>query len=71
MEDSPDTGLSQTELEEMETLDKADNMLTGGDFGDFDRLIDDVDDPRLAALRERNNEATRIKGDYRKFLMSL
>ena len=46
----------------METLDRADNMLTGGIFGDFDRLIDDVDDPRLAALRERNTEATGIKG---------
>ena len=31
----------------METLDKADNMLNSGSFGDFDRLIGDVNDPRL------------------------
>ncbi len=71
MEDNPDTGLSQSELEEMETLDKADNMLTGGDFGDFDRLIDDVDDPRLAALREKNKGATDIQGQLQEILDEL
>ena len=71
MEDSPDTGLSQSELEAMETLDKADNMLTGGDFGDFDRLIDDVDDPRLAALREKNKGAAGIQGELQEILDEL
>ena len=63
LEDNPNSGLSQDELNQMETLDKADNMLTGGDFGDFDRLIDDVDDPRLAALREKNAGMQQIQGE--------
>ena len=35
----------------MEILDKADNMLNSGGFGDFDLLIGDISDPRLDALR--------------------
>jgi hypothetical protein len=45
------TGLCEAELELMETLDKADNMLNSGSFGDFDRLIGDVNDPRLQVRR--------------------
>jgi hypothetical protein len=56
-------GLSEEELEMMQTLDKADNMLNSGSFGDFDQLIGDVNDPRLQALRESNDENNlKLKG---------
>ena len=43
--------MTEEELEMMQKLDKADNMLNSGGFGDFDLLIGDVSDPRLDALR--------------------
>lgn len=61
-EEAADTGLSAGDLELMKTLDKADNMLNSGDFGDFDKLIDDIDDPRLAALREKEPGAEDVQG---------
>ena len=56
IDDDNSVGLSEEELEMMKTLDKADNMLNSGSFGDFDQLIGDVNDPRLQALRESNDE---------------
>lgn len=38
-EDDPSSGLSDNELELMQALDKADNMLNSGSFSDFDSLI--------------------------------
>ena len=52
--DEASTGLTEEELQMMKTLDKADNMLNSGSFGDFDQLIGDVNDPRLAALVDQN-----------------
>ena len=61
-EEAANTGLSAGDLELMKTLDKADNMLNSGDFGDFDKLIDDLDDPRLAALRVQEQGAEDVMG---------
>jgi hypothetical protein len=44
----------------MEQLDKADNMLNSGSYGDFDQLIGDLNDPRLAALREKRDGAEEV-----------
>jgi len=61
--DDTSVGLSEEELEMMQSLDKADNMLNSGSFGDFDQLIGDVNDPRLQALRESNDENNlKLKG---------
>ena len=61
--DNNSVGLSEEELEMMQSLDKADNMLNSGSFGDFDQLIGDVNDPRLQALRECTDEnSLKIKG---------
>lgn len=43
--------LSEDELQLMEALDQADNLLNMGAFGDFDRLSSGAEDPRLAALQ--------------------
>ena len=56
------TGLSASELELMETLDKADNMLNSGSFSDFDQLIGDMNDPRLQALRDRDTQSPEVRG---------
>lgn len=56
------TGLSESELELMKVLDNADNMLNSGSFGDFDKLIGDVNDPRLQALREKRDGADEVEG---------
>lgn len=56
-EDDSSTGLSGAELELMELLDKADNMLNSGSYGDFDQLIGDLNDPRLSALRQKRDGA--------------
>jgi hypothetical protein len=69
--DAADTGLSAQDLELMKTLDKADNMLNSGDFGDFDKLIDDIDDPRLAALREKRQGAEEVRGELKDILQEL
>jgi len=58
-DDDVTTGLSEAELELMETLDKADNMLNSGSFGDFDRLIGDVNDPRLQVRRALSRPLSR------------
>ena len=47
-------------MELMEQLDKADNMLNSGSYGDFDQLIGDLNDPRLAALREKRDGAEEV-----------
>ena len=63
LDDDSSVGLSEEELEMMQSLDKADNMLNSGSFGDFDQLIGDVNDPRLQALRESNDESNlKLKG---------
>ena len=54
--------LSGEELDLMERLDQADSMLNSGSFGDFDQMIGDVDDPRLAALREEREGAQEVSG---------
>ena len=59
-DDDSSTGLSGAELELMEQLDKADNMLNSGSYGDFDQLIGDLNDPRLAALREKRDGAEEV-----------
>lgn len=64
-EDDSSTGLSGAELELMELLDKADNMLNSGSYGDFDQLIGDLNDPRLAALREKRDGAEEVSIDCR------
>ena len=64
-EDDSSTGLSGAELELMELLDKADNMLNSGSYGDFDQLIGDLNDPRLAALREKRDGAEEVSIDRR------
>ena len=72
-ETAANTGMTPEELDMMEKLDKADNMLNSGGFGDFDLLIGDVSDPRLDALREKNT-ATDVKGtmkDITKELLEL
>ena len=64
-EDDSSTGLSGAELELMELLDKADNMLNSGSYGDFDQLIGDLNDPRLAALREKRDGAEEVSRECR------
>ena len=70
-EDEATTGLSEVELEMMEQLDKADNMLNSGSFGDFDRLIGDVNDPRLQALRADRDGAEEVSGQLTDVLKEL
>lgn len=65
------TGLSVKELEMMELLDKADNMLNSGSFGDFDRLIGDINDPRLQALRQKRDGATEVDGKLQDLVVEL
>jgi hypothetical protein len=64
-DDGADTGLSRVELEMMQMLDQADNMLNSGSYGDFDKLIGDFDDPRLTALREKRDGAQEVEGELR------
>lgn len=64
------TGLSQEELAQMEILDQADNMLNSGGFGDFDLLIGDVSDPRLDALRVKQ-DTTEVRGDVKDIAQEL
>ena len=70
-DDNIDSGLSDEQLQLMEVLDKADNMLNSGSFGDFDTLIGDVDDPRLAALRERSADMQQIQGELNEVIDEL
>lgn len=65
------TGLSASELEMMELLDKADNMLNSGSYGDFDQLIGDMNDPRLAALRVKRDGAAEVRGKLQDVLNEL
>jgi hypothetical protein len=65
------TGLSKEELDLMEVLDKADNMLNSGSFGDFDKLIGDMNDPRLQALREKREGAEEVRGQLNDVLSEL
>ena len=69
--DESTTGLSVKELEMMEFLDKADNMLNSGSFGDFDQLIGDLNDPRLQALRLKRDGADEVKGQLNDILKEL
>lgn len=64
-------GLSPQELQMMQQLDEADNMLNSGSFGDFDQLIGDVNDPRLAALRMERDGAESITGKITDFKTEL
>ena len=70
-DDEASTGLTESELELMEQLDKADNMLNSGSFGDFDRLIGDVNDPRLQALRAERDGAEEVSGQLTDVLKEL
>ena len=65
------TGLSESELELMQVLDKADNMLNSGSFGDFDQLIGDMNDPRLQALRAERDGADEVRGQLNDVLKEL
>lgn len=69
--DDATTGLSESELELMQVLDKADNMLNSGSFGDFDQLIGDVNDPRLQALREKRDGAEEVRGQLQDVINEL
>ena len=69
--DDSTTGLSASELELMETLDKADNMLNSGSFSDFDQLIGDMNDPRLQALRDRATQSPEAKGSLQDIIRNL
>jgi hypothetical protein len=71
MDDESTTGLSEAELEMMEVLDKADNMLNSGSFGDFDQLIGDMNDPRLQALREKREGAEEVQGQLKDVITEL
>lgn len=64
-------GLSESEMELMNILDKADNMLNTGSFSDFDQLIGDVNDPRLQALREKRDGAEEVRGELKDILDEL
>jgi hypothetical protein len=70
-EDDAAAELSQSELDLMETLDKADNMLNSGSFSDFDQLVGDMNDPRLAALRVKDLNAEAISGRVEDLLTEL
>jgi hypothetical protein len=59
------TGLTEAELDMMKILDNADNMLMSGSYSDFDRLIGDVNDPRLQALRQKRDGAEEVVGDLK------
>lgn len=50
--------LSEDELQLMEALDQADNLLNMGAFGEFDRLTSGVEDLRLAALQPARSSAS-------------
>lgn len=63
--------LTNEEREMMEILDKADSLLKGGAFGDFDKLIGDTEDPRLLGLRSVKEEAEGIQGDLKTRLNQL
>lgn len=52
--ESSGSSIESNDLELMEVLDQAENMLNSGSFDDFDKLIGDVDDPRLDSIREKN-----------------
>lgn len=71
LSDDATTGLSESELELMQVLDKADNMLNSGSFGDFDQLIGDVNDPRLQALREERDGAEEVRGQLNDIINEL
>ena len=71
LSDDATTGLSESELELMQVLDKADNMLNSGSFGDFDQLIGDVNDPRLQALREERDGADEVRGQLNDIIKEL
>ncbi len=70
-DDDSSTGLSASEMELMSILDKADNMLNSGSYGDFDQLIGDMNDPRLQALREKRDGAEEVKGELRDIMTEL
>ncbi|KAJ1422201.1 hypothetical protein B484DRAFT_452471 [Ochromonadaceae sp. CCMP2298] len=70
-DDSADTGLSEMELQMMQMLDQADNMLNSGSYGDFDQLIGDINDPRLTALREKRDGAQEVAGQLRDIIDEL
>eukprot|EP01041_Mallomonas_annulata_P009889 gene9889-20578_t len=71
-EDDASIGLSPQEMEMMQMLDKADNMLNSGSFGDFDQLIGDVNDPRLEALREQEKEGKeQLQGELKDIVNEL
>lgn len=63
--------MSESELDLMSILDKADNMLNSGSFGDFDQLIGDMNDPRLQALREKRDGAEEVRGELREVIKDL
>jgi hypothetical protein len=69
--DEASTGLTASEMELMETLDKADNMLNSGSFSAFDQLIGDMNDPRLQALREKDPDSLAVKGNLNELLDEL
>eukprot|EP01042_Synura_sphagnicola_P000898 gene898-1003_t len=70
--DDNEVGLSESEKQLMEVLDKADNMLNSGSFGDFDQLIGDVNDPRLQALRDQQQEQQeKVRGEIDEVLSEL
>eukprot|EP01038_Epipyxis_sp_PR26KG_P008837 gene8837-11928_t len=66
-----DAGLSESEFELMQLLDKADNMLNSGSYSDFDALIGDLNDPRLSALREKRDGAEEVRGQLKDILTDL
>ena len=68
-DDEPE--MSESEMELMSILDKADNMLNSGSFGDFDQLIGDMNDPRLQALREKRDGAEEVRGELREVIKDL
>jgi hypothetical protein len=70
-DDDSSTGLSASERELMSILDKADNMLNSGSYGDFDQLIGDMNDPRLQALREKRDGAEEVKGELRDIMTEM
>jgi hypothetical protein len=70
-DDDSSTGLSASEMELMSILDKADNMLNSGSYGDFDQLIGDMNDPRLQALREKRDGAEEVKGELRDIMTEM
>jgi len=49
------------EMDMMEALDQADNLLNSGSFGAFDELIGDINDPRLDASREKLDDESKAE----------